>query len=831
MQSIKKFDTHLPKEGYWIMVNDDNDKILYSSHINEVLESLNVKCKTLVSLLKNTSEGKWPAHILGKLFSLSALDISIGTRIFTLKPTSPEEIASLLKNIYGDEIFILTSSQGEILAVSEKAASLFEKKSDLMVLFDSLSSGAIQAALKRCQQYGSADDFLVGLDTGKTQISNFTLSMKAFPAAGKLIFCKFTVPSVAVVTRTINRNSLVGVLLEESFTPAFIMNQSGIITSMNEIARGVCQQMWGVDPTGSDLFNYVHPTYKKALQIRHEQRALGFSEASRFPVKLLPSLSGSELSVDISIVPIPEIDQYVVFARTKSSILPTMNKKEKDEISPVLMKLLSSENLPINEILEVTSLFLGASSAAYIREGKIQTIGDSRYLIKILDPVQLAASPCGFREDDTFLQRIHSGFSISHLIFQGISKKRLKPLDTAVLHAASGIIALQESKEAISEGHGILSTVKDLAKIFLDKTQPLEGLLSDLTKACKAETAVIYRLSPKGTALKGVSASGVIGLLPELQVEDLNTASWACIRGETAFFAETPGDNLRFSPVFSDSRSELAVPYFNGSTTEGVILLASTETEAFHYVEREMIQMMALLFTTPESTAGSNDFKNDFSAESNLLKQEVLNYITHNITALYSVLEVYLKNITNSKNPKDTQEEHQELLFSSVTKLGFFSRWTLWWLKVSVYNGLPNHRWIDPIPLLEKVFFDFQKISYSCKLQHTFNPPRNDIEVCTDGAFVSMIAYSLLMCVLDYCEGCEKIDMTIKQRGDHWSFGLKTTGGSVPSECLVVDKQPGKINMAFALAWKLTEELGGTINTFTNKGKNTQFTIRLKVSG
>ncbi len=90
-----------------------------------------------------------------------------------------------------------------------------------------------------------------------------------------------------------------------------------------------------------------------------------------------------------------------------------------------------------------------------------------------------------------------------------------------------------------------------------------------------------------------------------------------------------------------------------------------------------------------------------------------------------------------------------------------------------------------------------------------------------------MIAYSLLMCVLDYCEGCEKIDMTIKQRGDHWSFGLKTTGGSVPSECLVVDKQPGKINMAFALAWKQTEEQGGTINKFTNKVKNKQFTIRL----
>lgn len=383
---------------------------------------------------------------------------------------------------------------------------------------------------------------------------------------------------------------------------------------------------------------------------------------------------------------------------------------------------------------------------------------------------------------------------------------------------------------ALKAGHRILTTVKTLAESFLKKTEPLEGLLSDLAKECRAETAVIFKINPSGTSLKGIGASGVVGMLPELQIEALNTASWACIRGETAFFAETPEDDLRFSPVFPDSRSELAVPYFNGSTTDGVILLASTATEAFHYVETELIQMMAILFTSPGNSSENNPV-GDSSSESNALKQKMLEYIIHNTTALYSASQNRIESLEKVTDVDDETTLNIQYLSDSVIRLGFFSKWALWWLKISVYNGSPAHRWIDPVPLLEKVFNEFRRVSSPRGLKLSFHPPRNDIEVCTDGSFVSMIAYSLLMCIADYCDGCKKVDLTFDKREDHWSFRLDTTGGSIPGECLAVHKQPGKLNMAYTLAWRLTEELGGTVSTFSNKGKTTRINIRLKVNG
>jgi hypothetical protein len=37
--------------------------------------------------------------------------------------------------------------------------------------------------------------------------------------------------------------------------------------------------------------------------------------------------------------------------------------------------------------------------------------------------------------------------------------------------------------------------------------------------------------------------------------------------------------------------------------------------------------------------------------------------------------------------------------------------------------------------------------------------------------------------------------------------------------------------MAFLLAWKLTEELGGTVSTFSNRGRSTKIAVRLRKSG
>lgn len=830
MQSNKRFDTFLPREGHWIMANSSTGNTYYSDLIENFLIDIGMELEDLNTVLRNTKEGKWPALLGGKTYKLSMIIISREVKIFTLLPIESRELSTLMTAITGEKLFILISPRGKIMAMSAKAISLFENHDNIVSIFDASSSGVIESAINDCLVKGTARDFLVTHSTPNNRRSNYSMSMRKLASPGRLIFCRLMVPSIAVVGRAIDSKTLISSLLEDDFSPAILVDSKGVIYSMNKIARNICLQMWGTNPTGSSVFELVHPDYRKAVELRYKQESRSYTTASRLALLLQPSKVGSEFKLDISTISIPDSNMHIIFGQAEVSSPGNYQKDINGSIQPALMKLLIEDDISQSEILETTIKSLGATSAAFVHEGEVLTVGDSRELMKSLDPIQLAASRCGFREDGIFLHRIHSGFSISHLVIQGLREKTLEPAAMAVLYAASKVLSEREAKSSFRSGHRMLTTIKTLAESFLKRSEPLDGLLSDLAKECRAETAVVFKINQTGTALKGIGASGVVGMLLELQINALNTASWACIHGETAFYAETAEENLRFSPVFPNSRSELAVPYFNGSTPDGVILLASTETEAFHYTETEMIQTMAILFTTPENANVVNSDRT-ISRRTDPLNQNVLEYIIHNITALNSASKIHFMSLEKRLASHGGTTMNTESLADSVIRLGLFSKWTLWWLKISIYGGTPDQRWINPIPLLEKVLNEFKSINELKKFEYAFHPPAEEIEVCTDGAFISMIAYSLLMCIVDYCDNCRGVDLTVEKKKDHWSFRLDTTAGSIPGECLTVDRQPEKQNMAFILAWRLAEELGGTVSTFSNKGKTTRMVVRLKVNG
>jgi hypothetical protein len=826
----EQIGTSLPDKGNWAILSTETDDTFCSSGVNGIAQDLGMQADTLVSLLKNASDGSWPAILGGKIFIISSAELSPGFRLVSLKASDSGAIADLLFENTCDDIFILISPDRRIHSMSREAISIFGNDTEITSLFDSSSSGAIQAAIHNCLKYGSTPGFLISHSSEGGNRSNYSITMRKLSSPGRLIFCRLIIPSVAVVTGTIDRKSWMGVLLEESFCPTIVINSEGLIISMNEVARGVCQQMWGTNPTGSPFFELVHPDHRKAAELRHEQRVKGYAVPTRFTVKMQPSTSGADINIGLSVVQVPDTNQWVVFARIEN-IRPEEDAPDtSDSLPDDLMTLLNDEGMTPQKVLEKTMSFTGAASAAFVREGEVITVGDARELIPFLDPIQLAASKCGFREDGIHVNRIHSGFGVSHIVLQGIRNQSFNLRDQALQSAASLVLGAHEARIALREQHRILSTVKSLAASYLRKNEPLDGLLSDLSRECGAEITAVFKVSANGNALKGIGASGIAGRLPELPLDALNTASWACLRGEIAFFAETPGNDLRFSPVFPNSRSELAVPFFCGSTPDGVILLASTEIEAFHFPETEMIQLMAILFTVPEAAPG---YESESSMSHNYapLKGRALDYIVYSITALNSASLGMFDSLKKSAEGNTDIEKNVVSLTDAVTRLGFLSRWAVWWLRISVYGGVPDQKWIDPVPLLEKSLRDFRRVSEPAGIKLSFQPPENDIEVCTDGSFVSMIAHSLLMCILDNCKGCNSVILSIDRKEDHWTFGFDSTGGSIPGECLSMDRQPDRKNIDFALAWKLTEELGGTVSTFSSKGKATRMIIRLRVSG
>ncbi len=72
----------------------------------------------------------------------------------------------------------------------------------------------------------------------------------------------------------------------------------------------------------------------------------------------------------------------------------------------------------------------------------------------------------------------------------------------------------------------------EIASAYLRKTESLEGLLFDFARISAMETAAVYRISDNGDYLKGMAGAGTVGGMPDLPLDALSTASWACLRGK-----------------------------------------------------------------------------------------------------------------------------------------------------------------------------------------------------------------------------------------------------------------------------------------------------------
>ena len=827
MQSNRDLYTGLQMNHCWAVYVDSATKCFHSNGLEDLADALGMQIKTLTSLLAGTSNGQWPVHIGGRLLQASSFHSGSGGKTVLISEISPEQLMLNLQSITGEELQVLTSFSGKVLAASAKALEMFPGKNKLSSMFDSSSSGAIEAALLKCSVEGFVHDFLVSSTEKKGNRTNYSIKMRNVPAPGRLVLSQLSIPSVAVVTGTMDRNNLINVLLEESFCPSIILDSKGIVKSMNTIARDLCLKYWQSDPTGKPVFNLVHPDQQSSIIQRHEQRVRGFAVPSRYSVKLNTIDRGSDLATEISVVPLHNLDRWVVFIRPPGGQDIPGNSGVSLYSSESYKKLNMKKDISPEEILLLLVESLKAKSAAWITDSAMVTAGDSTNLMTALEGTDLAAAGSGFIDASTYIHRIDFGFGLSHLVVRGLSKGSDTTFQMEALQTASRILDGHQVRAILKEERKILALMRDIATAYLKRTETLDGLLADFARGCGAETAAVFRVARNGSFLQGIAGAGMVGDLPDLPLETLNTASWACLRGETAFYTESPEGDLRFARVFRESLSELAVPFFSGTTPEGAILIASAEKKRFTPSAAELAGLLALLFTVPEGVS-INENELDFNRFSNPLKDLSSEVAIHHLSALQAAVHQRADFLAEGANDTDKQIK---ALLESVNRLGFYSRWTLWFLRASLYGGRPDQKWMDPVPLLEKTLIEFHRFADPEGMKLEFIPPMSDIEVCTDGAFVSMIARSFLMCILENCQGCEKITLKVQEKGDHWTFGFDCLGNNIPGECLSTARQPDNKNASFSLAWKLTEELGGTVSTFSSMGKSTRMVTRLRISG
>ncbi len=826
MLSKEEFNTYLGKEACWAIRGGNGNLLTVSPGMESLAESISMKVPTMLALLEESSEGFWPLRLGGGLFTMLSAGMGEGVKLLSLRPSSPEEVRDLLQNVTGEELFALCSSDGRMITVSSRFSRLFGETGSLTEAFDSSSSGAIVSALRKCLLEGSVQEFLVSCSSGGDDGSNYGLSMRRLPSPGKLLFCRLHVTSVAVVTGSMDRNSMIRTLLEESFCPNVTIDAEGVITSMNHVAREISMGKWGSDPTGRVFFELVHPDQREEVRSRHEQRRKGYAVPSRYSIHLTSAEASMPDSVEVSVVSLFGLDRWVIFMRP----LPYPSEDGAHSPKPAYGHSSPGEGIPPEEALSDLVRSTGATSAAYVNESEVLTAGDSASLISVIDRGKLATSQGGTLSKGVHHQRIRTPFGTSHLLLETRGEEKPGGSFMEALEYTSRILERHHIETVLEQERKLLSLTREMGLAYLGRKESLDGLLSDFARTTGMETVVVYRIGRTGSFLGGVAGAGVVGTIPDLPLDELNTASWACLRGETALYTGAPGNDLRFTPVFHESQSEIAVPFFRGTTPDGVVLLASSERDHFSRAAGDFIQLLALLFSSREELGEGDD--PGLHEESSALRDAALENLIQDMSGLHSAFSARSELLR-----KDLEERAGDPLGSlsaladAAGSLEFTTRWALWFLRTSLFQGKPRQRWIDPSPLLERTLAEAGRLRSSGSLEMVFEPPASDLEVCTDGSFIGMIAHSLIACVVGNAPECSRITLAIQSRGDHWSFSIDAEGDSVPGECLSVQGLPDQRNMAFLLAWKLTEELGGTVSTFSNRGRSTKIAVRLRKSG
>ncbi len=417
MQSKEGINTYLPEDARWAVIGPSPNTWVCSAGMELLAESLSMHTATLVPLLEKTGQGRWPVQIGGNLFLTSSISPEAGTRIVTLEPSDPVNSARVLEDTTGETNFLLCTGGGRIITLSKEAKSLFGNPGRLGDVFDSSSSGALHAAVQKCLAEGSVQEFLVSRTAPDGEKTNYGITIRLLPSPGKLLFCRLQIPSVAVVSGTMDRNSLIKTLLEESFCPSITIDSDGVITSMNRQARDLAEKLWGHDPTGSGFFSYIHPDRREAVVNRHKQRSKGFAVPSRYSIQFTEGTDGTAVSADVSIVPLLGFSQWVVFLQINNGAGQGPPGIGEGSSPPEgLLKLLLRETAaPEETLLELTG-FLEAEAAAFIMESGMVTVGDSASLISSLNRDELAGAQSGFLKNGAFHKRIKSGFGISHLV-------------------------------------------------------------------------------------------------------------------------------------------------------------------------------------------------------------------------------------------------------------------------------------------------------------------------------------------------------------------------------------------------------------------------------
>ncbi|PIE51530.1 hypothetical protein CSA37_11010 [Candidatus Fermentibacteria bacterium] len=821
MQSNGNMYTAPPDRECLVRYSCTKDKWTVSSSFAKLEEKLGLNKNALAYLLASTEPGLWPFMADGNLLQAVSAVSGNGEKTVIVSEADGSVIVNNLVRTTGSELLVLSTATGEILGLSEKAAETFKAKEQLSLLFDSFSSSIIEVALRKCILVGYEKEFLVSVSDSSGERINYAMRMRLVPAPGRLIISTFSIPSVAVVSNAPDCNSLSTVLLEESFCPDIVIDNKGKILSANGAARNFCRKHWGLDPAGHLIYDLIHPDQRKFIRIRHQHRVRGNAVPSRYTVKLQPEPDLKEVKARVSVMPLAGTDRWILFLNPVDQKTEDL-KQRKEKLSGFAEQLRPTGKTTPEKVLAMLTELLEAESAVWICRNTTVTAGDCTELLAGLDRKSLAARGTGFLNDSTFVKGIDSGYGLSHMLIYKMTSDSLDSQQVEALETAAKALEIVQLRKALEEERSTLSLIKDIAGAFLKQNESLEGILGDFARNCGAETAALLRIAGNGRILQGMAGSGLVGGIPDIQLDKLNTASWACLSGETALFTGSQDSDLRFSRVFTDSITELAVPFFKGTAPEGVILIASTGSERFNPSAAELAELLALLFTVPEESMLPRE-DTEKTAVSSPVREKAAEHINDTISAMIWTLNTRLKLLPDGQALNELME--------ISGRLGFYSKWSLWFLSISMYGGKPEQKWIDPVPLLEKTFTDMKGMKTLSKVDFCFLPPENDIEVCTDGAFVGMIASSLMMCILENSSNIDRITMAVKEKGDNWTFSLESEGSSIPAESLSTSPDYENRNTSFMLAWKLTEELGGTVSTFSNRGKSTRMVIRLRTGG
>lgn len=820
--------------------------------LSALLDQLPSDRGTILDDLSSMADGCRPLMLSQQVWlstSLTAGDMTI----VTVVNASRLELDEWLEDFHGNRPGILTDGSGNILAMTEAAGRLFSSHGGRALgdALDRVSFAAFTTAAGKCLRGESVKDFTALTEPGHQGRRSLLVSLQRLGERGTLIVAAFSSPSLAMTAFEADDSRLVRTIFSTIPIPAARIDGTGTVVAVNSHAARLAANTGFKEPISTSFLDWVSKDDRSHVEALHRNRMDGRYAPFRFRTNLV---SGSEevgMMYEITSILMPDGSSTLVFfvpvERTTGDDAVSLQAQTVRELTEIISED-SSEGDYTKTLLEFARVGTGAGGAVFRSRDRRVTVGDAPLSSERSAGMEMAVK--GWSEDS---QGISLTIPVGHregegtIRLVGLPSKNLDPTGWLVARLSPMLAHYAGILQTTRSSSFMFSSITDFVSLLRGRDRDVRLVLERLGDITGADRVAIHTISPREPILQPLMTWGTAALPGGLPLEIPSIASWVYTHSETCYVPDTSIDQ-RFSPVFSSSLSELAVPLMIEGKGRGTLVVGSDSCDSFlNPIPRllETLGMILSFWLFGEDTRSEGDqVSQDSGRNHHIGLEDLLRSLSHRMRAPISTLRAHTDLLISGRLGELDSEQLDSLksMNMALVDLVEYAERMLTFMKIELQGDTLENAWARPSDVVSSLLPILSEKGGHSGISVTAQLPSEPFTANFDRSVLEQIIGNLVNNAIQFSRAKGSVTISVRQDDEeHWSIEVFNTGEGIPPEDLPhvfdrfftggnTDSSVRGLGIGLAIVKSFVEQMGGTVSTRSRSGYGTWFTVRLPLS-